>query len=415
MALIPRSPGFLGAVILALVIAGCNIQLQALVSWHGEGSRTSDERERVTKATETILNNRDPRRNPAVRRRDRLHHSHAYWPPLSQLIRIANSTSRADGEEEGDVDIIGDVQHMLDFVIAGHPKTGTTSLMRWLSTHPQVMINPREVQSNLKVGEPSYLVRRLHRMYQPPANGNSTTTVVRGYKAPNEIHFRTGLRVLAKHWPNVKLVVGVRHPVHWFHSWYNFQVNNHQEMPPPELYNRNLDLPPILRFHDNLSLLCKTSLTDVERSLIGDRPSRIMSKEREDDILKRVGLDPNERTPVPNRVFLYDVAQADSSSDPIVAAQFRDDLSSFLGISPIPDSRRVNKMTRHRFDVCEVRFAPLRRRLVSLGGDMAEWILTYFLHHPDVTVSSPESFEAMLRSWSVDPCDQGHERQSTGA
>jgi Sulfotransferase domain len=413
MRMISRSPKLCRAVILALLAAGCNIQLQALVSWQGEGGRITAERELFTKATTatttTILKTSDPRHHPVVRARRRNRDSHPYWPPLRKLIRSTNSTT-ADGDEDV---IIGDVQHLLDFVIAGHPKTGTTSLMRWLSAHPQVMIQASEVQSNLKVGQAGHLVRRLHRMYRPQGNGNHTSTI-RGYKAPNEIHFRTGLRVLAKHWPNVRLIVGVRHPVHWFSSWYNFRVNNYVAMPPPELYNRRLDLPPLMRFHENLSLLGKTNLTEGERSLIGTPPSRIMSKEREDDILRSVGLDPNDRAPVPNRVFLYDVAQADSPSDPIVAAQFRDDLSSFLGISPIPDNPSANKMTRHKFNVCEDRFAPLRGRLLSLGGDMAEWILTYFIHHPDVTVSSPESFEAMLRSWSVDPCRMGDELHSIG-
>jgi hypothetical protein len=42
--------------------------------------------------------------------------------------------------------------------------------------------------------------------------------------------------------------------------------------------------------------------------------------------------------------------------------------------------------------------------LVRHGAAAATWIVDYFMHHPDVTVSSPDYFRALLQSWHDDPC-----------
>jgi hypothetical protein len=245
--------------------------------------------------------------------------------------------------------------------------------------------------------------------------GNS---ILRGYKAPNEIHFRTGLRVLAHYWPDAKLIVGVRHPVSYFNSWYNFKVNNGVSMPSPDAYNSGqVDLPPMMRFHENLSLLGKTALDENERILLGP-PRRAMTPQEEGDILRWSGLDPLDWSPVPNKVFLYEAAQADDDDarpkdggNPgdgrKSSTSFRSELSAFLGVSLIADQPKENEQTRRTFDVCQARFAPLRQRLARLGSEMSEWILTYFVRHPDVVVCGPPGrFEELVRSWSKDPCDE---------
>jgi len=308
------------------------------------------------------------------------------WPGLDALVA---SNGR---------DIIGDVQHLLDFVIAGHAKTGTSSLMTWLSNHPQVYIRPHEVQSNLKVGRPEHLVRELHRLF-PGGYGRK-----RGYKAPNEIHFRTSIRLYAKYWPKTKIVVGVRHPVSWFNSWHNFRVNNDVETPPPEDFVDKESLPTFLRFHENLSLLGKTGLSHEEKLLLGDS-RRVMTLEEENVILEKLGLNPFDTTAVPNQVFLYDIKQADSTNSEI-SETFRRDLSNFLDISMIPDQPKKNTMTRKNFDICDEKYLPLREKLVAQGQIMSQWILSYFIKHPDVIISSPSYFEQLVMSWGRDPCNK---------
>jgi hypothetical protein len=215
----------------------------------------------------------------------------------------------------------------------------------------------------------------------------------------------------------------VRHPVTYFNSWYNFKVNNGVAMPPPESYNAELDLPPIMRFHENLSLLGKTPLGEDERLLLGP-PRRAMTVPQEDEILTRKGLDPSDRSPVPNQVFLYDASQADGDKkvegegapSPSSSERFRSELGSFLGISALAERPRENEQTRRTFDVCRPEFGPLRARLARLGGEMSEWILDHFVGHPDVAVCGPpERFVEAVRSWSADPCEDKKDRAEADA
>jgi len=85
-----------------------------------------------------------------------------FYPELSSLL------SR-DGSK-----IIGNVQHLLDFAIVGFPKTATTTLMIWISRHPEVQMFSREIHS-LKNSNPAELVRLLHSL-RPGENFK------RGYK-----------------------------------------------------------------------------------------------------------------------------------------------------------------------------------------------------------------------------------------
>jgi hypothetical protein len=64
---------------------------------------------------------------------------------------------------------------------------------------------------------------------------------------------------------------------------------------------------------------------------------------------------------------------------------------------------------------CDDTYRDLRLRLLQVGKDAAEWIATYFLPHPDVTVSDPKHFRELLGTWSVDPCDGRRGANATSA
>lgn len=125
-------------------------------------------------------------------------------PPLSKLI----------DEDAGT--IIGDVSFLLDFAIVGHSKTATTQHMNWLADHPEVQMYHHEVHS-LKNSRPAEFVSLMYDL-------KPGSQYKRGYKAPNDIHYDQSMDALRKYWPDAGLIVGVRHPVKWFASYYNFNA-----------------------------------------------------------------------------------------------------------------------------------------------------------------------------------------------
>jgi len=171
------------------------------------------------------------------------------FPPLSSLV------------DETTNEVIGDVQPLLDFAIVGFGKCGTTTLLEKLRQHSQVRALQSEVYA-LVARDPARLVSRLYRKLvtvddevevvdddqhdeNPSSNSNSTTAssnkakakvLLRGYKCPGDINQRHVLEYYRTMWPRTKLLVGIRHPVDWFVSLYNFRVQNLQtwrQMPHP--------------------------------------------------------------------------------------------------------------------------------------------------------------------------------------
>ena len=53
----------------------------------------------------------------------------------------------------------------------------------------------------------------------------------RGYKSPNDVEDGRARNKLAIHYPKTKLLVGLRHPVLWYESFYNHRVQNGYDMP----------------------------------------------------------------------------------------------------------------------------------------------------------------------------------------
>jgi len=113
---------------------------------------------------------------------------HYSLPPLDALLD-------ADGK------IIGDPQVLLQFSIVGFGKCGTTTLMEWLASHPELQSLRNEMYS-LAANQPSELIRRLHKKLSDP-------NLQRGYKCPTAISHRLALDYYRTLWPKTKLFVGV--------------------------------------------------------------------------------------------------------------------------------------------------------------------------------------------------------------
>jgi len=290
-------------------------------------------------------------------------------PPLSELV---------DGYK-----VTSNVEFLLDFAIIGHAKCATTLLMHWIGHRDDVQMYSKEMHQ-LTFGKPAEFVKE---MYKLPAGPQYR----RGYKAPNDISHQTPRELLQKLFPHVPLVLGIRHPVKWFESWYNFKSRQGFELPPPETL-RGRKLPFQVRFHTHLAMMGKTPLDEGEMKLVAPY---MLDDDSADVVMK-------------HPVFLYEVSQPFEKNE-TRNVMFREDLSNFLGLKSTLDKlvpRSTSRNFHYVLDICEVKYYDLRQELLQLGKDMSEWFTNYFLDLDDVTVSSPAHFKEMLATWGDDPCDK---------
>jgi hypothetical protein len=301
-------------------------------------------------------------------------------PPLSELVG------------DSPIDVRADVQFLMDWAIVGYPKTATSTKLRWLSRQKEIKAYDYEIY-HLKNGEPADMVRKL---YELPAGDQYK----RGYKAPRDIHNIRALYAFAAFWPKTKLIVGLRHPVLWFESFYNYRIRSNVPLPPadalagrcpPGAHNVCADE---IRYNDHLSRLGKTPRSNAEELAL----------------LSPITKEDRELPKLENPIFLYEISQM-HDSDEKRAAQYRVDLQNYLGlnepIAPLTEDKEVHGDHPNKdkeINICEESHRELHDELMKIARDSSLWIRHYFVTLPDVHVSSPEYFNELLESWMIDPC-----------
>jgi hypothetical protein len=304
-------------------------------------------------------------------------------PPLSDLLfRVDENRS----------EIIGNVDWLMNYAIIGVPKTATAEVSRWLDAHPEILGFQPEVRS-LYHRRPDELVELL---YNLPLGQNYK----RGYRSPRDITVGHTADYFRQFWPSTGLIVGVRHPVKWFESWINLRVRmfekegfrmNSQSAREIPLRYLGKGLPHQIFYHRHLAMLGKTNSSNDPKQI---------------ELLTAVrGRSFPYRSLTRNRVFLYDVSQP-FDIDPDHSALFWRDLELFIGLkTPLgPPTSRPYKNPHSTIDICDCLYAALRSDILEVGKAASDWIATYFMDHPDVTISSKERFREMLATWNTDPC-----------
>ena len=119
-------------------------------------------------------------------------------PPLGSII------------DENDK-VTGDSQFLLDFAIIGFGKCGTSTMLQWLDSHPEVQCLPEEIW-DLMHSRPQGLIRKLYSDLPPDEHYQ------RGYKCPGDITQPHILQYFETLWPKTKLFVGIRHPVRYVYN-----------------------------------------------------------------------------------------------------------------------------------------------------------------------------------------------------
>ena len=314
--------------------------------------------------------------------------------------------------------VIANISDFLDFAIIGNPKTGTTFLVEWLNRHPDLTLPEREMRHLLRPDDgPAMVVEQFMYMYRRKRGRKQL-----GYKCPADIREMTALKHLRDYFPNTKLVVGLRHPVWWFQSFYNYRIREERPIPGPHDCRGPCEERHIATctynayFHLFLAQMGQTDLTEQERSLLRHYDVKNQNQPMPYDLTV---LDP----PAPHSVFLYDQNQIDGRKVPDVAETFRRDMSAYLGVSPMlpslqqatqlsyenktesAEEKRTRQLIESKLiDICQPEFDDMRNELVKVGSDAADWILTYYLPLPNVHVSSPEYFRKVLEEYKSDPC-----------
>lgn len=300
-----------------------------------------------------------------------------------------------------------------DFIVAGFPKCGTTSLLKTFAAHPEIdMAAQEQCAIAAPVLADAFVYQKLDAtLHAMPSAIDGHSATKRAFKCPNAMFTYKSIGRLEKHSPDAKLVVGIRHPVQMMQSFYNYRVT--------EIYERGLagtvDIPDFIELvSGGYEPWKQVSMSSVRFELFLQQLGKtVVTPEDFAELSKHTELGYELAIKPSNfAVFLYTIDQLEDT-DETRSARFLADLQTYLGLSaPIPPIGHENK--NHAVGdaaypesilICDAQYAAIRRQLVQNGIQTANWLRDHFLHSPDVHVANPEHFVATLESWGTDPCD----------
>jgi hypothetical protein len=295
---------------------------------------------------------------------------------------------------------------IIDFVIAGFPKMGTTTLMANLGH-----LAPMPV-ADICTPASKIVYYPYHGWSDEFDLGKNMT--LRGSKCPAYIDggflsdYSTSL-------PKTLLIIGIRHPILWYQSFHNMQAGRrgviespYEKMAPCKTRGngkqtgdcrngcpaRQFFCMDRARFHLPLARLGKTSLTDIERTLLApldwDGGERVVSND------------------IRNPVFLYEQTQLRDDA-------LWKDLAVNLGVPEIKNNRRYSSnggkgKTEGLIDICDSEFDNFRCTMMLFSYDLSVWLLDYFIpvakneSRPDVVIGQIDSFIDKVKDYKLDPC-----------
>jgi hypothetical protein len=313
--------------------------------------------------------------------------------------------------------ITGNVNWLLDFAIVGFPKAGTSTLMLYLQKQHKSIFMFDQERCEIGYNQHVPLLADLYKNYnynqdyqgqQPPQLRKM------GIKCPRDLESSVALHNYKTFFPKTKFIVGLRHPILWFQSFYNFRITNDYIMPPPQqLIGR------CKRAHQGVC----TFRANFSNHLQQIEPTRKVFVYHVDQLKLQQDTTNNNNTSTITR-----------------ATRFRQDLQMFLELSePLEDPmmwvqpgqtpaspQRARELKEKKINICDESYNELRRILLKQASHTATWMQTVWFHqspqtttttgtgtgttapnlYNNVHVSSPEYFHQLLNTWHVDPCDK---------
>lgn len=290
-----------------------------------------------------------------------------------------------------------------DFLVAGFPKCGTTTLLKTFATHPETSMAANEQCAVAAPSQADLIVLQKLTEIRETLVGEQTA-----FKCPNALYTYKSIIRLEKHSPQARLVIGIRHPVLMMESYFNYRItemyhNGAKESAP--------DFASLVQLGSNwkgVSLGC--TRFDLFLMQLGKTD---ITPDNFDEMLsfsKDFGYDMAVK-PCKMKVFLYTVEQLDDT-DEDRSFIFRATMQMFLKLHeriPPFGHENINHATgqagfAESISICDPQYASIRRRLIENANRASTWIINHFIKSPDVVVANPEHFVALLEDWSHDPC-----------
>jgi hypothetical protein len=278
--------------------------------------------------------------------------------------------------------ITKNVNWLLDFSIVGFPKTGTSTLMLYLKNQTQSVFVFDEERCELGYNQQVPLLKDLHHEYRPGR--------LLGIKCPRDLEVDLALDNYQTFFPETRFIVGVRNPIRWFESFYNFRVHNLFPMRPPKelvgrCYKRNQGVcTNRANFSQHLAKI------DTHRKVFLYETSQLQSNNNHDDA---------EESSM-GGVFLKDLQDFLGLETPLEGPM----IHVKPGRKPIVSETIEREVASKKINICDNQHSDLRNVLRKQASVSADWILETFLSNPNVEVSSPERFRSLLQEWHNDPC-----------
>ena len=316
-----------------------------------------------------------------------------------------------------------DVSWMLDFAITGFAKCGTTWMMNYLRRNGrasgELWVNQGEVHFMRKPEGPAKMVKLMYKTHE--ADVAEGTKRLYGVKNPAEMEIEGSLGRYAEYFPQTKFIISLRHPVKWFESFFNFRQYHHYPhmvaRPTPKLIG---ECEPGYPYKPKCMTSCPSGKMDVctvranfhwALSRLGKTP---MKSKAEKALLQHdMSIDP-----MPNKVFIMEQRQIIYNHPS--AQNFTKDVHDFLGLDKplkelqpyVPPADKYAEFSNkeaveHLIHICDKEHDDVRKELVKIGKEAAEWITEYFIESDDVVVSSKDEFVKLMEDWGHDPCEKG--------
>ena len=378
-----------------------------------------------------------------------------------------------------DADVPGAI---LDFLIVGSAKTGTTTLMDNLSHlapmppakdicySPENIIQmaykswPEQYNSSLFPISFSFSSFNTSSQSQQQQRRSGSQLSLKGNKCPSLL----GLPMLKRYaqcLPKTKLIIGIRHPISWFQSFWKMQGNDDPydrvqlcPCPPHDHPTRNnlfrndtilydsqtrrctittttnetqqqqqqqivvgcknecgkkLFCTARARFHVAIARLGKTLLSFEERKLLAPNdPDGGMGVTNGNE--NNHGTDDNTNSGgligwnITNAIFIYDQTQLQEQ-------YLWDGLASFLQVSYVPNTKRRFSHGKNKtsLDICAPKYDYFRSIMMKSSYEMSLWFERYLLPisedslRSDVTIMNPNNaFYNIIQSYKLDPCER---------
>ena len=286
---------------------------------------------------------------------------------------------------------------VLDFAVGGFPKCGTTTMIANLGHIAPVPA--------ADVCTPWHkTVWYAHRGW-PDRHDPGRNKTLRGVKCPMMLDGYPPVAELSRHLPRTRLIVGVRHPVLWFQSFYNMQARNDGRILGPYAYAG----PPCIGAHCGRGGCRPRTLFCVNRAKFHLWLAQLGKTPLDEEELKLLPPEIKAQS-IKNKVFLYEASQL-SDTNEARREQLWDDIASFIGYpETIPHDKYHGSHGKGKdkdskiINICDAEYDALRGMLMPFGWEISKWLCRYFIKGRDVYVSSADHFCEIIETYSKDPC-----------